>query len=418
MYTPRIDFVSPPFHGHLHPILGLAEILKTDAEIRVLTTADAQSQVTKAGFASATLLEGRSAEIWAIANPPHKVNGHPLRMLHQFRNNLALLPQLNRELRLIWERDPPDLAIVDFTLPTAGWLARRIGVRWWTSCPSPMAIETQSGTPGYFGGWTPPSSAIGHMRDCVARFGCRTLKRAFFAFSERRLVELGIQRLYRRDGTEAAYSDDVILALGLREFEFPRDWPTAVRFVGPALFSPSGFTEVPTVEPDRKHVLVTMGTHVPFARPRLTKLMTELAEGFPEIDFHVTLGGMSAPVLPASVRTYGYLSYAEHLHRFDAVIHHGGAGIVYHCLAAGLPSVVWPQDYDQFDFAARLASSGAGIRCKSTNDILWALQQILTQGKYRTVAGQLSEIVRQQSIDTQLRALVNERLNPVKRGNE
>lgn len=38
------------------------------------------------------------------------------------------------------------------------------------------------------------------------------------------------------------------------------------------------------------------------------------------------------------------------------MVHHGGAGILYACLAAGLPSIVY---YDQFDHAARLQVAGA-----------------------------------------------------------
>jgi UDP:flavonoid glycosyltransferase YjiC (YdhE family) len=31
-------------------------------------------------------------------------------------------------------------------------------------------------------------------------------------------------------------------------------------------------------------------------------------------------------------------------------------------LRAGLPALVWPHDYDQFDFAARLEARGAALR--------------------------------------------------------
>ncbi|HEU4755220.1 MAG TPA: nucleotide disphospho-sugar-binding domain-containing protein, partial [Agromyces sp.] len=40
--------------------------------------------------------------------------------------------------------------------------------------------------------------------------------------------------------------------------------------------------------------------------------------------------------------------------RYDAIVHHGGTGIAQAALAAGLPAVVVPVDYDQPDVAARL----------------------------------------------------------------
>ena len=52
------------------------------------------------------------------------------------------------------------------------------------------------------------------------------------------------------------------------------------------------------------------------------------------------------------------------LPQVDAVIHHGGAGISYAALAAATPALVWPHDYDQFDFAARLTHAGVALRIR------------------------------------------------------
>ncbi|NHA00680.1 hypothetical protein G5V59_13445 [Nocardioides sp. W3-2-3] len=62
-------------------------------------------------------------------------------------------------------------------------------------------------------------------------------------------------------------------------------------------------------------------------------------------------------------------SYARDLPRFDAVVHHGGAGVLGHTLAAGLPAVVWPVDYDQFDHAVRLEDAGVAIRRRRGDDV-------------------------------------------------
>jgi glyoxylase-like metal-dependent hydrolase (beta-lactamase superfamily II) len=47
------------------------------------------------------------------------------------------------------------------------------------------------------------------------------------------------------------------------------------------------------------------------------------------------------------------------------VVHHGGAGITYAAIRAGVPAVVLPQDYDQFDYAARIHAGGAGLLLQS-----------------------------------------------------
>jgi UDP:flavonoid glycosyltransferase YjiC (YdhE family) len=50
-------------------------------------------------------------------------------------------------------------------------------------------------------------------------------------------------------------------------------------------------------------------------------------------------------------------------------VHHAGTGIMYHCLRHGKPSVVFPVDYDQFDYAARLIHAGAALRLRSMCDL-------------------------------------------------
>jgi len=83
----------------------------------------------------------------------------------------------------------------------------------------------------------------------------------------------------------------------------------------------------------------------------------------------ISLGELEA-ASPTPVRTagnvsvYPYVSYDRqlgHVDRFAAVVHHGGAGITYSCIRAALPCLVWPRDYDQFDFAARIAHRGLGL---------------------------------------------------------
>ena len=61
-----------------------------------------------------------------------------------------------------------------------------------------------------------------------------------------------------------------------------------------------------------------------------------------------------------------FVSYA--FDGFDAIIHHGGAGVTYAAILAGIPSMVVPRDYDQFDFAARIAFHKLGLRGASIAD--------------------------------------------------
>ena len=63
-----------------------------------------------------------------------------------------------------------------------------------------------------------------------------------------------------------------------------------------------------------------------------------------------------------------YIPYTGYFEKFDYVIHHGGAGITYNCIKYKKPSLVVPQDYDQFDFAARIEYFETGIKAENIND--------------------------------------------------
>ncbi len=62
--------------------------------------------------------------------------------------------------------------------------------------------------------------------------------------------------------------------------------------------------------------------------------------------------------LPAGVRHFDFLPFSQLLPRAAALVHHGGIGTSAQGLAAGIPHLVMPMAYDQFDNAARLQRLG------------------------------------------------------------
>lgn len=76
-------------------------------------------------------------------------------------------------------------------------------------------------------------------------------------------------------------------------------------------------------------------------------LLSSVADQFPEN-------------LPPGVITARYLPFGELLKSARAIVHHGGIGTTSQALAAGLPQVVVPMAFDQFDNAARVHRLGCG----------------------------------------------------------
>lgn len=359
-----IDIVAPPFPGHLFPLLDLAQGLRERglSHIRILTTAKRRNAVELCGLEFVELLAGEDHFIDSIGNADHRIGANPFRLYSQFCKNMSLMDRLREELREIWSRRRPAVAIVDFTVPLAGILAQQLGIPWWTSCVSPVAIETRNGVPSYLGGWRPRNDLLGRIRDQVGRAVTRSFKRTVGLLFRRPFRRWGIDGVYRADGSEVAYSNEWIMGCGLPEFEFGRDWPSAFEFIGPLTGGPPLPFTPPEFEPNRQHILVSLGTHVPWAKELLRRVIPEVAKQLPELQFHVSggkPGGQQSERL-GNIQFVDYFPYDQFLHRYAAGMVHGGTGVVYSCIRAAVPMLVAPQDFDHFDHATRIVERKLG----------------------------------------------------------
>ncbi|HAN97826.1 MAG TPA: glycosyl transferase [Planctomycetaceae bacterium] len=381
--TFRIELVAPPFAGHLFPALGAAARLKLrrDVQVTCATTSGGAAAVERAGIAYRELLPGNDARIRAIADPPRRVGSNPLRMLDQFRANLALMRQLIDELEATWSAAPPDLVIADFCVPFAGLTARRMGIPWWTGMPTPCALETRSGPPTYLGGWRPHDGPLWRVRDAAGRAFVSGFKRFVARAFRSSLVSLGIESgPYRDDGWELIYSNEKILGYAMREFEFERGWPDWFEFVGPISADPGRAGSEPEFVSGKQHCLISLGTHVPWAKRQAVELFRRVARLAPDWEFHFSWGDATRTEVRAegNFRELPFVSYDRYLERYDAVVMHGGTGVGYACIGAGRPMLVWPQDYDQFDHAARLVHHGLARRLRpSPRRVIADLERIV-----------------------------------------
>jgi len=412
MNRPRIALVAPPFSGHLHPLLGLGRALRDIADVCVFSSAAAQPAIAAAELHGETLLAGCDDAIAAIADPPRRAGSNPLRLHAQLRANLALMQRFRDELDAALSAWTPQLVIADFTLPVAGSVARARAIPWWTSLPSPCVLEAPGGPPAYLGGWSPRDDAWGRLRDALGRTVVRAFKRSVGGIYRRELAALGIDNLYRADGSEAAYSSERILALGLREFEYARDWPGAVEFTGPLLYTPPYEGPAPEFVPGRGHVLVTLGTHLHLHKTAAARAVRDAARELPNIEFHFSHGdaARNSVLRDGNYQELAYVSYARDLPRYDLVVHHGGAGILYRCLSLGLPALVLPLDYDQFDHAARLETAGLARRLRTLLHLHRPVRAALDDHAFRVHCENYRQRLDAISAETHIATLVSNQL--------
>jgi len=402
----KIFLVAPPFSGHLHPLLGVGERLREIADVTVLSTPGVARACT---LPFQPILAQHEQAVWAIAEPGQEVKSNPLLLYRQLKANIALLGDLKAELEALFRAEKPDLVIADFTVPVAGIVASELGIEWWTTVPSPCVFETADGPPAYFGGLAPARGTLESVKHHVLRKATRGFKRTMHLLFRRELRAIGFPAIYRGDGSEAVYSPHRILGLSIPEIEFPRTYPPHFEFTGAVLHTPPDNVPEPQFASDgRPQILITLGTHVPHAKAAVARTMRQVAARHPELMFHFTHGSASAELQPGTdnFHEFHYVSYAKHLPQYDLVIHHAGTGILNHCLRHGIPAVVLPQDYDQFDYAARLAGHGLALRARTLADLEPMLLQALADEELKARCQTMSLIHARQDGAQHVRRLV------------
>jgi UDP:flavonoid glycosyltransferase YjiC (YdhE family) len=365
MTVKRISFVAPPFAGHLNPLLELAKAASIAGyEVTMITGEAKIPSVMALGIHATALMCLNDKKLERIANTEKPVRGNPLRLFDQLQRSLAVVTEARREIKTLWQNARPDLVVADSVAVAAGLAATDLGLPWITTIATPFAIECRSGTPSYVGGWSEGSTILHKLRNAAGRFLVRRVKKGLAYAVRHQLAILGTE-VYRSNGSEACYSPTSILGFGLRELEFERDWPPPFRMIGPLYRNPEPVA-MPTLPSTRPRVLVTLGTHLPWAKSKLAEDIIWLAAHRPRISFIGSLGDIGsnneALALADNATLHNFIPYSEGLPSFDAIIHHGGAGITYAAIAAGKPAIVVPHDYDQFDYAARIVAKGAGLR--------------------------------------------------------
>ena len=263
----KIDVVAVPLSGHLYPTLNLVKPLLDDPsmEIRVFTGPQKKAVTESLGFKVVPILEDKVEEFERAANNDKK-------------HNLFV----NR----------PDIVIADFITLSAGFVAEQLEIPWITTMATQFAIETPYGPPCFFGGM---GLARSKKEERIQRF-CRKLTRVAKycgAFLLRNRLKRYNFKVYNQNGVETIYSPYAIFGIGMMELELKTHFPHQYAWLGPLGTSLEKSEDYPLdLSPyeDKKKVLVTCGTQLPWAKENLLQQTKQLAKEHPECHFFVTLG--------------------------------------------------------------------------------------------------------------------------------
>ena len=386
----KIDIVVPPYSGHLNPVLGLIKDLINDEsyDICIHTGAKKKEFLNNLGIKCEVVLKDKPSVFENIVNTSKKTN--MFIYYKQFRSNMALVPELVKELEEKFRERKPDVIIADFIAAPAGMIADKLGIPWISSMPTPFIVESKTTTPTYMGGWYPREGLIYKMRDAMGRFVIRNFKRAVCFLARKELKPLGF-KLYDKNGEENIYSHYSMLGLGMKELEFRDDFPKQFIHAGPCC---EGFDkneyEFPDTKKYGKVIFLTSGTHVLWGKNDLVEIAKELSGIYPDTCYIVSFGNYSKRNEPVekpaeNIFVYQYADYDTFLPKVDYIIHHGGTGILYNGIKFNKPSVIIPHDYDQFDYAVRaeIAEIGFSASLKSRKSIIDAVGKMLNRKEWK-----------------------------------
>jgi MGT family glycosyltransferase len=194
-----------------------------------------------------------------------------------------------------------------------------------------------------------------------------------------------------------------------RRFDYDRhDVPSSIHYVGPYLWNRPR-TQAPTpwladLRRDVPCVHVTEGTvHVqkPFVLQAALAGLGGLA-----MTVVATTGGertvadLGIERIPSNARIESWVSHADLLPLTDVMVTTGGAGSVLASLAAGVPLVIVPTEWDKPEIAQRVVEAGAGVRLapqKCTPErlrecVLRILRDSSFRENARALAGEFAEL--------------------------
>jgi MGT family glycosyltransferase len=405
----KILIASTPATGHLNPLLAIGHIL----------IAEGHEVVGLSGSALRSRIEGTGAQFHAF----------PAGADLDLRDLLSVVPELKdippgpEWMRVAFERvfaDPvpaqhkglqqvlrdfaADVIIADDTM--LGVLPMLFGPR--AKRPAIVLCGTSilhwrraDGAPHFVG--LPPATTLAQLEEyaAIAQEHDRIIYEPMGRCLNRSLKDLGVGPLSTPPFDSGVELADAYMQLTVPSFEFPRDLPPSVHFVGAPPIIPNQ-ASLPSwaheLDGSRKVVLVTQGTVANhnfglLIGPTLAALANE-----PDLLVVATAGGRPIDAIPGPIpgnaRLASYLPFDWVLPKVDVFVTNGGYGSVNQAMSFGIPLVTAGLTEDKADVNARVAWSGVGIDLATNEPTPQALREavrtVLDKPDYRRRAASMA----------------------------
>jgi MGT family glycosyltransferase len=405
----KILIASTPATGHLNPLLAITRILLAEGhEITFLTGSAFRARIESSG-AKFVSLQG-SADFDAqnllsvvpeLKDIPPGLEWFRVAILHL----LDRVPAQHQSLLQAVQECQADVIVGDGLF--FGVLPMLLGSR--SKRPpivlcgtSFLHLAREDGAPNFLG--LPPATTEEqrHQYSDIAREYDEAVDQPALLRLSKDLKTLGVGPLSVPLFHSVVELADAYMQLSVPRFEFPRQIPPSVLFVGSPPIIP-GQAPLPPwaheLDGSRKVVLVTQGT---VANHNFQLLIAPTLAGLanePDVLVVATTGGRPVDAIPGAVpsnaRVATYLPFEWLLPRVDVLVNNGGYGSVNQAMSFGIPLVTAGMTEDKADVNARVAWSGVGVNL-ATNEptqeaLRAAVRTVLDRPAYRMRASQMAD---------------------------
>jgi MGT family glycosyltransferase len=406
----KILIASTPATGHLNPLLAIARILIAEGhEVAFLSGSALRSRIADIGAKFHAFPAGADFDLRDFASVAPELKSIPpgpdwLRVAME-RIFVDTVPAQHKGLQQVLRDFPADVIIGDDMI--FGVLPMLLGPR--TNRPPIVLCGTsflhwhrEDGAPHFVG--LPPATTKKQRDDYAAiyREHDRLIYQPVADRLNRSLQTMGVGPLSTTLFDCVVDLADAYLQLTVPSFEFPRDIPSSVHFVGTPPIIPNQ-APLPSwaheLDGTRKVVLVTQGTLANhnfglLICPTLAALANE-----PDLLVIATAGGrpidaISGPI-PHNARLAQYLPFEWVLPEVEVFVTNGGYGSVNQAMSFGIPLVTAGLTEDKADVNARVAWSGVGINLGTNEPTPQALREavrtVLEKPNYRSRAASMAD---------------------------
>jgi UDP:flavonoid glycosyltransferase YjiC (YdhE family) len=406
----KILIASTPATGHLNPLLTIGRILIAEGhEVVGLTGSALRECIEGIGAEFRPLPAGADFDLRDFVSVvPERENIPPgpqwLRIAIE-RVFVDTIPAQHTGLQQVLRDFPADIVIGDNMI--FGVLPMLLGPR--SKRPSIILCGTsilhwrrEDGAPPFAG--LPPATTPAQLEEYVAisQKHDRVVNQPLARRLNRSLKGLGVGPLSTTPFDSVVELADAYMQLTVPSFEFPRDIPPSVHFVGALPIIPNQ-APLPAwaheLDGSRKVVLVTQGTLANhnfglLIAPTLAALANE-----PDLLVVVTAGGRPIDAIPGPIpsnaRLASYLPFEWMLPNVDVFVTNGGYGSVNQAMTFGIPLVTAGLTEDKADVNARVAWSGVGIDLATNEPTPQALREairtVLDKPSYRSRASLMAD---------------------------